>query len=388
LREISRSTLAVLGLALPFVPAAAQDRPPVTESVDLTVPFVPSTVRIDGRTHLVYELHITNLLSVPVNLSRLQVVARGTSRSTLADLRDTTLSLRLARPGPRAERATPRTIGAGLRAIANLWIAMPEGSLTPRVVKHVLDLEVARPTGTVPVSITGAESRVSTTVAPTIHPPLRGGPWGAIYDPLLVGGHRTVTYTIGGKARIPGRFAIDFVKLAATGAMDTSRTARPRDWNGYGAEVLAVADGVVAAAMDDVDDNPTLPGAPGPTITLANASGNYVALDIGSGRIAFYEHLQRGSVAVKTGDRVKRGQTIGRLGNSGSSSIGPHLHFHLADSTSLLGAEGIPFVFTQFDRIGAFRSIEAIANGETYLASPARVRRNERPDPNAVVNFK
>ena len=67
-----------------------------------------------------------------------------------------------------------------------------------------------------------------------------------------------------------------------------------------------------------------------------------MALDLGRGRFAFYEHLKRGSVAVKAGDRVKSGQVIGRLGNSGSSSIGPHLHFHVADANSPLARKASP----------------------------------------------
>lgn len=53
-----------------------------------------------------------------------------------------------------------------------------------------------------------------------------------------------------------------------------------------------------------------------------------VSLDLGHGLRAFYAHLQPGSVRVKTGELVKRGQVLGRLGNSGNSA-GPHLHFHV-----------------------------------------------------------
>lgn len=52
-------------------------------------------------------------------------------------------------------------------------------------------------------------------------------------------------------------------------------------------------------------------------------------LDLGDNRHAFYGHLLPGSLRVKPGDRVRRGQVIGRLGNSGNST-GPHLHFHNA----------------------------------------------------------
>jgi murein DD-endopeptidase MepM/ murein hydrolase activator NlpD len=202
-----------------------------------------------------------------------------------------------------------------------------------------------------------------------------------------MGGHRTAFYSLGGRARIPGRFAIDWIRLPPGGTIEKDEGAPAR--NGLGAEVLAVADGVVAAAMDDIPDNAgaaAWPGAHQPQ----NESGNYLALDLGRGRFAFYEHLSSGSVAVKAGDRVKRGDAIARLGNSGSSSIGPHLHFHVADAGSPLEAEGVSFVFARFEDLGAFASIEALIGGETWLASPpgqAKLRNLERPRPNSVVRF-
>lgn len=50
---------------------------------------------------------------------------------------------------------------------------------------------------------------VSDREAVVLGPPLRGGPWAAVYDPMLDRGHRRVLYAIDGAARIPGRFAID-----------------------------------------------------------------------------------------------------------------------------------------------------------------------------------
>jgi hypothetical protein len=51
--------------------------------------------------------------------------------------------------------------------------------------------------------------------------------------------------------------------------------------------------------------------------------------------------------AFKVGDRVKRGQELGRIGNSGDSRW-PHLHFQLTSTPSLMGSEGMPFVLDQF----------------------------------------
>jgi murein DD-endopeptidase MepM/ murein hydrolase activator NlpD len=41
---------------------------------------------------------------------------------------------------------------------------------------------------------------------------------------------------------------------------------------------------------------------------------------------------------------VQRGDVLGLLGNSGQSSA-PHLHFHVTEGPSLLGANGVPYAF-------------------------------------------
>src|SRR3546814_3208759 len=86
-----------------------------------------------------------------------------------------------------------------------------------------------------------------------------------------------------------------------------------------------------------------------PENALGDATGNYVALDLGDGRHAFYEHLKPGSIRVVPGQRVRRGEVIAELGFTGDST-GPHLHFHVADAPSPLGAEGLPFEIDRLDR--------------------------------------
>jgi murein DD-endopeptidase len=381
----SRSRLGLLGLFLTGV-LSAQERPATVQSIDLLLPVATRSFAILGKTHLAYEVHITNFLSVEVSLSRLQVLGGDRAGTSIADYRGEELGKRLGRPGLRRGAEHPHIVGPGMRAIAYLWIELAEAS-TPTGLAHRVDLDVLRPSGPVHVTVEGASSPVSQEAAIALDPPLRGGPWAAIYDPLLLGGHRTAVYTLEGRARIPGRFAVDWIRVPPEGVIAPDPTPRPADWNGRGADVLAVADAVVAAAMDDIPDNPDVPPAGALPVPLENASGNYVTLDLGRGQFAFYEHLQRGSVLVKAGDRVKSGQVIGRLGNSGSSSVGPHLHFHVGNANSHLGAEGLPFVFTSFEHLGGFASIEALAAGSKWVADARGARRLEHPAANSVIRF-
>jgi murein DD-endopeptidase MepM/ murein hydrolase activator NlpD len=56
------------------------------------------------------------------------------------------------------------------------------------------------------------------------------------------------------------------------------------------------------------------------------ALGNSVTLRHGYGIETIYGHLEE--LEVKAGDKVKRGQKIGLMGNTGRST-GPHLHYQV-----------------------------------------------------------
>ena len=369
--------LQLCAAVLALVTMAVQRPEPLVQSIDVTVRLAPVTFQQGGVTQLVNELHITNFQQTDVVIRT--VAVHDEAGPELARYDDAELARRMTRPGLRNDHPTPQVISPGMRAIVHLWIALEPGTDLMRRITYAVDLEITRNGQTLETRVKSSAYSVSHMTAIEIDPPLRGGPWIAIYDPLLKGGHRTAMYTLDGRVRIPGRFAIDFIAFPETGALPAKAAA---DANGFGADVLAVADGTIAIAVDGVAD------ATPPPITLELAPGNHVAIDLGRNRFAFYEHLQRGSVMVKPGDRVTRGQVIGRLGSSGSSSIGPHLHFHVADAASTLAAEGVPFVFRQFAQVGRFASLAALTSGAKWIpASAAGTHRAERPDPVAVIHF-
>lgn len=82
-------------------------------------------------------------------------------------------------------------------------------------------------------------------------------------------------------------------------------------------------------------------------MTMDNLAGNFVFIDLGNGQYAQYAHLQPGSVRVKAGDKVRKGQLVGRVGNSGDARV-PHLHFQVTNGTDILDGEGLPYLIDRF----------------------------------------
>jgi murein DD-endopeptidase MepM/ murein hydrolase activator NlpD len=98
--------------------------------------------------------------------------------------------------------------------------------------------------------------------------------------------------------------------------------------------------------------------------------------------------LQPGSLKVALGQKVKVGQVLARLGNSGNSDA-PHLHFQVMDANSPLGAEGLPYALASFTQGGTLHDLSGLDDGKPWAGetAPGTIHRNEFPVDNAVVTF-
>lgn len=117
-------------------------------------------------------------------------------------------------------------------------------------------------------------------------------------------------------------YAFDLV-ITKNGTYFRGRGRKLTDHYCWGKPVRAQADGVV---MYVIDGNPDVP------VGHSGGYGNANQLNVyyGAGIQGHYGHLQKGSIRVKKGDRVKQGDILGLVGNSGASGM-PHLHFTMLD---------------------------------------------------------
>jgi murein DD-endopeptidase MepM/ murein hydrolase activator NlpD len=324
-------------------PAAPQR--PIDVPVDVMIPVRPTEFKGGGKTHLCYELHMTNFGRTDCVLTRVEVIGTDSNKKVFAVYDRDELGNRVVRPGLSAATTQEKLkLGAGLRLVTHLWLTL-DGAEAPASIQHRLSFKV----GDYPEELSIECARAIISKSPVvISPPLRGGGWLAANGPSNTSGHRRALIPIGGGAHIAQRFAIDFVQLREDGRTYTGDQKDNRNYRCYGTEALAVAKATVVGVKDGIPEN--VPGANSRAvpITLETVGGNHVVLDLGNGKFAFYAHLQPGSLRVKPGDTVHSGQVLGLVGNSGNSTE-PHLHFHISDASSPLGSEGLPYVFSSFE---------------------------------------
>jgi murein DD-endopeptidase MepM/ murein hydrolase activator NlpD len=352
--------------------------------VEVQVPHPPTAVTALGRVHLVYELHVTNFGAAAVTLEQLEV--SGDDRLALANWSAAQLAQRTGLLGATpSATGSPKVLQPGARAIVYVWISLAPGQVAPGSLIHRLAL-----------SPEGGE-RDSLTMPPlpllppavSLEAPVRGGPWLGVRGPSGTSPHRLSVVAVTGRARVPQRFAIDWALLGDDGLLFTGKGTELASWYGYDVPVYAAAAGTVVMTRDGAPDRPPFGAPPPPVMAAADAPGNIVVIDIGQGRYVSYAHLKPGTLEVAPGDRVVEGQRLARIGNSGNT-LGPHLHFQVADAAEPLSGEGLPFSLRSFELTGRVPSIPALLGGAPWRAEPAQPARtvtDETPLENMVMRF-
>jgi murein DD-endopeptidase MepM/ murein hydrolase activator NlpD len=339
--------------------------------LELRVPFEPTAFPSAGRTYLAYELHLANYSGQPLTIGRIEVLdANALVEKPIATFTSEQLGMMLQTFAPRSPSAAPNAaeVAGGTTVVAFMWVPFEAGTAVPAKLRH---------------RVLASDSPVEGATIGTHHsklrilgPPLEGSNWVAADGPSndADNHHRRGLVVLDAAPVISRRYAFDWQQREG-GAAFSGDGREVRAYYSYGKPVLAVANGIVIAARNDLPDNRPGHGkdfvAAVPT-TYETIGGNTVTLDIGDGQYAYYFHMQPGSVRVKTGDRVRRGQVLGQVGCSGDARE-PHLHFEVTTSPRPLVGEGVPYV------IEAYRTKVGEGSSQTHT--------RELPLRNMIVDF-
>ena len=392
---LSRMTLCAAisaALALPLL-SALRAAPSVSAASEVTptglvgeVLFTPRPVLAsDARQHLVYELQLSNVTAGRVLLKRLSIFG-GEDKEPLAILDGAEIARRFSPAGRRGNETVE--LSAYQYGIGFLHVALPVGRSVPQHLRHEVDAWFGQLNADATSQL--GSTKVAASAPPVLGPPLRGEGYIAgdgCCDSIR---HVRALLPLNGGFRLAQRFAIDWEKLGADGRLFTGDRKQVGNYHIYGEPILAVGDGTIVAMRGDLPDQ--VPGALPHGLPVSEADGNFAVLDIGGGAFALYAHMKPGSVRVKTGDRIRRGDVIGAVGNSGNSSE-PHLHLHVMDGPSPLLSDGLPYVFDAFtvkaiDRAGTADFDRAAETGSpvslTPVVPPLTIRRALPLDLNVV----
>lgn len=333
---------------------------------------VPAT---DGRTHLAYELTLTNVLGGNATLKALTVKSGDRNLLTLVgdNLKYWTRAL--------GSSTTPTTVlGPGQTAIVWLDVVVDNGAAVPTELTHSVDVNVAKPVpGLVPADVTQSVGAVTVSdrKPKSISPPLDGPNWLNANGCCDMTSHRMAVNPINAKFWVAERFAIDYVQLTSNFRLFNGDPTKVESFPYFGAPIHAVADGKVVSVVDNLPEQVPLKTPTG--LPLDQYGGNHVVQDIGDGNYAFYAHLKPGSITVKPGDELKSGQSIAALGNSGNTDA-PHLHFHLMDNPDPLAANGLPFVIKSFrldQRVASQAGLDKLFAGQSAPLQPGFAARDQ-----------
>lgn len=369
--------------------AAGETRDQLTPVLARVLAKPAAVLQSDGVWRLPYELELTNVTDVPMTIESVEGRFHDRDAAAVVSLDAKQVAANLALPG--GEKSA--TLGPGQSGILFVNVTFKQRDDVPRKLIHRIVATTPQPKG--PLEARTVEEVAPTNVAETtpivVGPPLRGDRWVAGAS-CCDSYHRRAVLPVNGARHLAQRFAIDWVQLDPENRLATDDPTHNESYPQFGAEVIAVADATVVHVQDGLHEG--TPGSFPAAVTATTADGNSVVLDLGGGRHALYAHLKPGSIQVREGDRVTRGQLLGLVGNTGNSDA-PHLHFHVMDGPSPLASNGVPYAIDAFEVTGRAVSSSDLNDEFKTADKPITVapvdgqakRTNELPANLVVVKF-
>ena len=323
--------------------------------IEANVSYLSDLIKTNNSTQLIYELNILNNYRVPFTLTKVEIYDLQKDENPIATFDSDYLDKHFERPG-NDDLDDLKVLSNNQFGILNLELVFKQGIPIPNKIFHKLYFEgqnKKEETLTIPIEV--AVIKVPEIANVTFGLPFnKKGKW--LYE--AAESHQASRFLTEGKANYPQRFAIDWIFVDKNGYFAKDDIKKNENWKGYGVELISVADGTIVGTKDGIIENEPLSEEMAVKITLETLGGNYIIIDIGNNIYAFYGHLIPNSLKVKIGDKVKKGQIIGLLGNSGNSDC-PHLHFHLeSKSNAFFGGEGMPYLIKEFTELRKYTDKE------------------------------
>jgi len=335
----------------------------------------------DGMDHVEYELLVVSVFSEPVTLTSVTVL--DPSGKKLMRIEGGALT---AATQPTFAHTESAVIPASAAVAVDVDLILPPNTAPDRVTHQIAyalkaDSELAPMITSLEVD--APEVAISRRPAIVIKPPVRGEGWLVASGCCKPNVHRDL------------RVAVDGVRIetAETFAIDWNRVKNDRVYDGdgknleqhyaFGEEVFAVADGTVVSIQDGKPE--TTPNILMKPTTNDDYGGNHVILKIAPNVFALYLHLHTGSITVKAGDVVKAGAPLAKIGNTGPS-LGPHLHFSIADIPDFSVGRSLPFVFDSFISVGAI-DLDASKADHLVILPDSRQVRSAYPLYGGIQNY-
>jgi Peptidase family M23 len=390
LRAFTGFVVALLwGLALAATEARAAD--PVLTRLIGDVLWAPRLAYgSDEQRHLVYELRLSNPTPATIKLTKVDVIDAATGK-VLLEAGPADMAKRFSIGGRRGAEAT--SLSVGQFGVLFLHVPLAASASVPRAIAHrISGVAVQQGRPDTPFTVTIGETPVIDANPVLLGPPLIGKGYLAGDGCCDTIRHVRALLPLNGRFALAQRFAIDWEQIDDQNRLVKGDRSKVKNYTIFGKDVIAVADGTVVATRNDLPEQP--PGKLPDNLSIDQADGNFVVLDIGNGAFALYAHMQPGSVKVAAGAMVKVGDLLGKVGNTGNTSA-PHLHFHVMDGPSPLQANGIPYIIDHFsmtaiDKAGTADFDKAESTGSPLTLTPINPpaqKRNVLPMDLTVVDF-
>ncbi|OJW18161.1 M23 family metallopeptidase [Mucilaginibacter sp. 44-25] len=339
--------------------------------MEMRVPFTPTAFQNGSKSYLLYELYLTNFSNSDIHLQAIKLLNEKMVTAKEVALFDSAQLVNMVQTfGESSAFANKLIIKGGQCVIVFMEIAIDrKNALSDKLLHRLI---------TQNDSLDGAVINTHNTTLQTLVPPVKGTNWLAADAPSndADNHHRRGVVILNGTAINSRRFAIDW-KKARNGVSFSGNSRDVQAYLCYGQPVYAVANGRVVKAVDGLPNNIPGHGAqfhPAIPLTFERLAGNTIVIDLGNGHYAHYMHLQPGSLLVKKGDIVHKGDFLAKIGASGDARE-PHLHFEITTSLNLLLGEGLPYLIEQF-----------------WLHKPngelTELRTRELPTDEQIVDFK